>query len=184
MAIWFVEHWVQEVLNPIGLHTHCDPHQVLIGKCSGAADVLAAAEEALRSGVVSLVIAELTQPLSLTAGRRLQLASEAGASTGLMIVRDGMGSNATQTRWHVSPVFASDDSTQMRWSLNKNKSGTKMAWDIRWGEAAHCVSVVSEDVERVGSSQAASCRALCRYHTDQKCGSLVMPEYSGGTPRP
>ena len=147
---------MREGINPMGLQRYCDPHRVLIGKCNDAADVLAATEEALRSGVVSLVIAELTQPLSLTAGRRLQLAAEAGAATGLMIVRDGMGSNATQTRWQVSPVFSPDDSTQMRWSLNKNKSGTKMNWDIRWDEKARRVSVVSEDVQRIGSSQAAS----------------------------
>ena len=113
MTLWFVERWVREGINPMGLQRYCDPHRVLIGKCNDAADVLAATEEALRSGVVSLVIAELTQPLSLTAGRRLQLAAEAGAATGLMIVRDGMGSNATQTRWQVSPVFSPDDSTQI-----------------------------------------------------------------------
>ena len=154
-TIWFVEGWIQEVMNPLGLQTHCDPHQVLIGKCSSPTDVLAASEEALRSGVVSLVIAELTKPLSLTAGRRLQLAAEAGGSTGLMIVRDGMGSNATQTRWHVSPVFSPSDSTQMRWSLIKNKSGTCTDWDVRWDEAARRIFVVPQHVQRTGVAQAA-----------------------------
>jgi protein ImuA len=154
MVIWFVEGWMHEVVNPIGLQAHCDPHQVLVGKCSNPTDVLAASEEALRSGVVSLVIAELTKPLSLVAGRRLQLAAEAGGSTGLMIVRDGMGSNATQTRWHVSPIFALDDSTQMRWSLIKNKSGTYADWEVRWDEAARRISVVSAHVERTGVAQA------------------------------
>jgi protein ImuA len=154
-AIWFVEGWMHEVVNPLGLQTHCDPHQVLIGKCSNPTDVLAASEEALRSGVVSLVIAELTKPLSLTAGRRLQLAAEAGGSSGLMIVRDGMGSNATQTRWHVSPVYSSNDSTQMRWSLIKNKYGTCMDWEVRWDEAARRIFVVSQHVQRTGVTQAA-----------------------------
>lgn len=143
MAIWFSEAWTQEVVTPLGLQTHCDPHQVLIGKCNNSTDVLASAEEALRSGVVSLVIGELTQPLSLTAGRRLQLAAEVGGSTGLMIVKNGMGSNATQTRWDISPVYAPDDSTQMRWSLIKNKSGTNAIWDVRWDETARCIFVVS-----------------------------------------
>jgi protein ImuA len=145
---------MHDVVNPLGLQTHCDPHQVLIGKCSNPTDVLAATEDALRSGVVSLVIAELTKPLSLTAGRRLQLAAEVGGSTGLMIVSDGMGSNATQTRWHVSPVYSSDDSTQMRWSLIKNKSGTNGCWDIRWDETARRISVVSQPVERARVAQA------------------------------
>jgi len=155
MAIWFVEGWMHEVVSPLGLQAHCDPHQVLVGKCSNAKDVLSAAEEALRSGVIPLVIAELTQSLSLTAGRRLQLAAEAGGSTGLMIVRDGMGSNATQTRWHVSPVYSPDDSTQMLWSLIKNKSGTCGNWEVRWNEAARCIFVVSEPAQRTGVAQAA-----------------------------
>lgn len=154
-AIWLVEGWTHEVVNPHGLQTHCDPHQVLVGKCSNSSDVLAAAEEALRSGVVTLVIAELTKPLSLTAGRRLQLAAEVGGSTGLMIVSDGMGSNATQTRWHVSPVYSSNDSTQMRWSLIKNKSGTNAGWEVRWNEATRRIFVVPQHVQRTGVAQAA-----------------------------
>ena len=147
-VIWLSEGWMHEVVTPLGLQTHCDPHQILIGKCSNSTDVLAATEEALRSGVVSLVIAELTKPLSLTAGRRLQLAAEVGGSTGLMIVKDGLGSNATQTRWDVSPVYSSDDSTQMRWSLNKNKSGTNSSWDVRWDETARRIFVVPQHVQR------------------------------------
>lgn len=152
-AIWFVEGWVTEVVNPLGLQMHCDPHQVLIGKCNSPTDVLAGTEDALRSGVVSLVIAELTTPLSLTSGRRLQLAAEAGGSTGLMIVSDGMGSNATQTRWHVAPVYSSGDSTQMQWSLNKNKSGTNGCWNVRWNETARRISVVSQHAERTAPSE-------------------------------
>jgi protein ImuA len=155
VAIWFVEAWITEMVTPLGLQTHCDPHQVLIGKCSTPIDVLAATEEALRSGVVSLVIAELTKPLSLTAGRRLQLAAEAGRATGLMIVGDGMGSNATQTRWHVSPTFSPDDSTQMRWSLIKNKSGTIADWEVRWNEKTRRIFVVPQHVQRTGVAQAA-----------------------------
>ncbi len=147
---------MSEGVNPHGLQMHCDPHQVLIGKCNSPTDVLAATEEALRSGVVSMVIAELTKPLSLTAGRRLQLAAEAGGSTGLMIVGDDMGSNATQTRWHVAPVFSPDDSTRMRWSLNKNKSGTKGCWDIRWDETARRISVVPKVAQRTVAAQATS----------------------------
>lgn len=155
MAIWFVEGWMHESVNPLGLQAHCDPHQVLIGKCNNVADVLAASEEALRSGVMPLVIAELTQPLSLTAGRRLQLAAEAGGSTGLMIVREGMGSNATQTRWQISPIYHANDSTRMRWSLIKNKSGTCMDWEVRWDEAARHIFVVSQPAQREGVAQAA-----------------------------
>ena len=139
---------MSEVLNPIGLQTYCDPDRILIGKCGNAVDVLAMTEEALRSGAVSLVIAELTKPLTLTAGRRLQLAAEAGSSTGLMIVRNGMGSNATQTRWCITPTYSPDDSTRMKWELKKNKSGTLRDWRVLWNDEAHRISVVSEPVQR------------------------------------
>jgi protein ImuA len=66
-------------------------------------DLLWAAEEALRSEGVGLVIAEPEKPLSLIAGRRLQLAAEAGRTTGLMLIREGQGSNAAETRWHCAP---------------------------------------------------------------------------------
>ncbi|MBU2983313.1 hypothetical protein KO498_16020 [Lentibacter algarum] len=154
-VLWFAEGWVPEVLNPNGLQAYCDPHQLLVGKCGNAADVLAATEEALRSGAVPLVVAELTKPLTLTSGRRLQLAAEAGASTGLMIVQEGMGSNATQTRWRVSPRYSADVSTLMQWELIKNKAGTCGDWRIDWNDEAHRISVVSEPVQRANSAHEA-----------------------------
>lgn len=153
--IWFVEDWLPETINPIGLEPYCDPHRLLIGKCKNNADVLAASEDALRSGSVSMVVSELTKPLSLTAGRRLQLAAEVGASTGLMIIPEDMGSNATQTRWQVSPVYTPSDSTHMRWSLSKNKSGTNGEWTIGWDDKTRTIFVVPESAQRTADAQAA-----------------------------
>ena len=48
----------------------------------GEVDLLWCVEEALRSAPIALVIAEPEKPLSLTAGRRLQLAAEAGRKGG------------------------------------------------------------------------------------------------------
>ena len=155
-AMWFVEGWQGEVINPVGLLPYCNPHNLLIGKCSNAADLLAATEEALRSGAVSIVVSEITQPLTLTAGRRLQLAAEAGGTTGLMIVPDGMGSNAAQTRWQAAPLYDEQDSTLMRWTITKNKSGTLSAWNMRWNDETHRITVVSE----VGQRSSLAARTL------------------------
>ena len=120
----------------------------------GEADLLWCVEEALRAAPVSLVIAEPQQTLSLTAGRRLQLAAEAGRTTGLMLIRDGQGSNATETRWRCQPASAAIvDSTLHHWSLNKNKSGTLGFWTVNWNGATAAVHLVPPAGERLQPSE-------------------------------
>jgi len=143
-AMWIVESWQQETLNPVGLAPFCDPAKVVLVRADSPIDVLAASEEALRSGALSTVVAELTKPLGLTAGRRLQLAAETGKTTGVFIISDGTGSNATETRWRCSPEFDAQDSTLQRWELIKNKSGTLKIWRVRWDAETRRVIVVSE----------------------------------------
>lgn len=99
-------------------------------------DLLWATEEALRSPAVALVIAEPARPLSLTVGRRLQLAAEAGRTTGLMLIQQGSGSHAAETRWQCEPLPGPEDSTRHRWSLIKNKKGTIGPCDVNWDGTA------------------------------------------------
>lgn len=115
----------------------------------GETDLLWSVEEALRSAPISLVIAEPEKPLSLTAGRRLQLAAEAGRTTGLMLIRQNAGSNATETRWTCEPLAsASADSTLHHWALSKNKKGTLANWTVNWNGASAAFHMVSEARER------------------------------------
>ena len=85
----------------------------------------------------------------------MQLAAQAGHTTGLCLIPEGMGSNAAETRWHCSPVFdptgGAADSTLQCWELIKNKSGTLGAWHVRWDAAARRLYVVSPAGERPGS---------------------------------
>lgn len=116
---------------------------------SSEADLLWCVEEALRSAPIALVIAEPEKPLSLTAGRRLQLAAEAGRTTGLMLTRQDAGSNATETRWLCEPKAGpKPDSTLHAWSLTKNKKGTFGDWTVDWNGASALVHMVSEARER------------------------------------
>lgn len=116
---------------------------------SGETDLLWCCEEALRAAPVGLVIAEPEKPLSLTAGRRLQLAAEAGRSTGMMLIREGAGSNATETRWQCEPMASTAaDSTLHRWTLIKNKQGTLGSWVLNWNGASAAVDMVSAAGER------------------------------------
>lgn len=164
--LWIREGWLPDALNPVGLARFFDPSRLLVARAPGQADALAVAEEALRDGAVPLVLVEVSRPLGLTAGRRLQLAAGAGRSTGLCLIPEGMGSNAAETRWHASPLPPSPsgpsgpsgpdggDSTLMRWEIIKNKSGTLGAWHVRWDHAAHRLDVVSPAGERPGPAGA------------------------------
>lgn len=107
-------------------------------------DLLWCVEETLRAAPVALVIAEPEKPLSLTASRRLQLAAEAGRTTGLMLIRQDAGSNATETRWHCEPLASAADSTLHKWDLKKNKRGTLGGWVVNWNGASAAFHMVSE----------------------------------------
>lgn len=156
--LWLPAPRGQGALNPLGLAPFFDPARLLVGRARTQPEALGAAEEALRDGVLPLVVIETLEPLSLTAGRRLQLAAGAGGATGLCLIpeREGMGSNAAETRWHAAPLpaGAAADSTPMRWRLIKNKQGTIGAWDVRWDHAARRLDVVSPVGERPGAAGA------------------------------
>lgn len=95
-------------------------------------DLLWATEEALRAPPVGLVIANPQKPLSLRSGRRLQLAAEAGQTTGLLMIQTGQGSNAAETRWQCAPLASPTDSTLQHWKTIKNKSETLKSWSVDW----------------------------------------------------
>lgn len=141
-TIWVREHWLPDQLHPTGFEGIA-PEHLIMARTTAQTDTLAVMEEALRDGAVSLVIAQITAPMSLTAGRRLQLAAKAGRTIGLCLIPEGMGSNAAETRWHCAPVFDRQDSTLQLWNLNKNKSGTNGAWYVQWNAGKCCVAVVS-----------------------------------------
>jgi len=147
-VLWISECWKREQINPTGFCAFLDPAKLLLARTKDQTDTLAVAEEALRSGAIALIVAETDQPLSLIAGRRLQLAAEAGKSTGLCIVPSGAGSNAAETRWHCAPLFDITDSTLQRWELIKNKTGTLMTWDVCWDAEARRISMASKTGQR------------------------------------
>jgi protein ImuA len=155
--LWIVEGWRGEVLNPLGLLPFVDPARLLVALTPGQTDSLAVAEEALKDGALALVVIEITRPLDLREGRRLQLAARAGGTTGLCLIPQGMGSNAAETRWHAAPLCdpAGGDSTLMRWEIIKNKEGTIGAWDVRWSSEAGRLDLVSTAGERPDPAGAA-----------------------------
>ncbi len=157
-VLWLRECWQPDGLNPQALSRFLDPGRLLLADTKNQTDALAVTEEALRDGSVPLVVTELSQPLELTPGRRLQLAAQTGSATGLCLIPAEMGSNAAETRWLCKPVFdpaESGDSTLQEWKLIKNKSGTTGIWHVRWDAAAHRLDVVSPVGKRPGKASPA-----------------------------
>lgn len=145
-ALWIRQAWQPQSINPEALTSYVDPSKIFLAQVKDQTEALAVAEEGLRDGVLPLVVIELTAPIGLTEGRRLQLAAKAGQSTGLCLISEGMGSPAAETRWRCSPVpnpsNPSADSTLQQWQLIKNKSGTLGIWHVRWDAEARRLAVV------------------------------------------
>ncbi|MCV6598781.1 MAG: hypothetical protein OIF40_17090 [Mangrovicoccus sp.] len=142
-VLWVRETWRTEQLNPMGFGEFLEPSNLLLAQAQDQQEALAVTEEGLRAGAVPLVVTELSKPIGLTEGRRLQLAARDGNSTALAVIPEGMGSHAAETRWHAEPVFDPADSTHQKWELIKNKSGTLGVWHVRWSVAAHRLLMVS-----------------------------------------
>lgn len=148
--LWIRERWRPEAVSAAGFATYFDPARMLLAQVKDQTETLTVAEEGLRDGAVPLVVMELTVPLSLTAGRRLQLAAQAGQSTGICLIPEGMGSPSAETRWRCSPVpdpNDAGDSTLQSWELIKNKSGTNGVWHVQWSQSARRLIVVSSPRE-------------------------------------
>lgn len=142
-VIWVRQAHNHDQINPVGFAEFVDPADLLICCAKDNKEVLAVAEDALRSGAAKLVVLEPAKALGLTEGRRLQLAARDGAATGLAIIAEDMGSNAAETRWRCAPVFDPQDSTLQQWERIKNKSGTLGVWYVRWDAASRRFTVVS-----------------------------------------
>lgn len=139
-VLWVQEGRERDTLCPQGLAPFLDPGRLILARPAGALAVLQVAEEALRSGAVVLVVAELAEAPDLTASRRLQLAAGAGGGRGLCLVpRTGTRANAAETRWQCAPLTGGPLSTaqpRQIWEMVKNKRGQLGLWEVTWGAAA------------------------------------------------
>ena len=105
-------------------------------------DVLWAAEEALKSHAVAVVLAELPEDgaiADLTATRRLTLAARAGGGLGLLIrQRSSPLATSATTRWDISAFPSVPDRygglgrTAFALSLNRNRHGRCGRFIARW----------------------------------------------------
>lgn len=140
-VIWIRSAWARAGLCPDGLASLFDPSRLVIAAAPRPEDTLWSAEEALRSGAVPLVVAEVEAPPALTPLRRLQLAAEAGAEgapappMALILPPVAGTAGAVESRWRCAPLPACG---APRWRFERvySKAGPPMCWDVGLTEAA------------------------------------------------
>ena len=118
-------------LAPTGLQKFIDPARLLLVAAATRAEILWAAEEALRRPGASCVIFELERGPDLRESRRLQIAAEQGSGLGLALISGQPQASAAQTRWICE---ASEDGSWL-WRLVKDKGGKTGAWWVDYRES-------------------------------------------------
>lgn len=110
-VLWIRPSWEQTRTNPEGMLRLTDPGRLLFAFAEREADILWAMEEALRAGVLPIVVAEVPAPPALTPVRRLHLAAErgieaGGAPLGILLTPGEGGAAGIESRWSFAPRHA------------------------------------------------------------------------------
>lgn len=159
-VVWIRPGWWPERLNAAGLQPLANPARLLLVRADRDEAALWAAEEALRSGAVPLVVVETAAVPGLTPVRRLHLAAGAGveaahqngttAPLGLILTPGQGGAPGVETRWHLAPqpsrnLLWSDEAA---WTLSRLRA--RLAPPARWrlsrkGDAPDTLEHLSPD---------------------------------------
>lgn len=123
-----------------------DVSRLILATTERAADCLWAMEEGARSGALAAVVGEVDK-LSLTAARRLQLASETGGVTSFLlrtaVPSDGVAAIAA-TRWRIVAAPSGTGINGQPWpegpcwqaELLRCRGGRPGTWTLTWHEGA------------------------------------------------
>lgn len=153
-VLWIRPDWHPDRLHMQGVRGEIDPGRLIFVECCRPADLLWSMEEALRSGLIRLVVADLPEPPGLTPVRRLHLAAEAGAERtghaplGLLLTPGDGGAAGVETRWRLLPDHPDPDTPRWRLSRLRARTAPVADWTVtRTGRGMP--KVVERDAERV-----------------------------------
>jgi protein ImuA len=135
-VLWLYPGWQAERLYPDGVAAFADPARLICARVRRPEDALWSMEEALRSGVVGLVVAELPMAPALTPVRRLNLAAEAGAEAahhaghgvaplGLLLTGGEAVAAGAESRWRMAPLPSGSSLLEERgpvWRLERERA--------------------------------------------------------------
>lgn len=119
--LWIRPAYISDHLFPSGVAAALNPGRFIFVNALRQEDLLWSMEEALRSGAISLVVADLPFHVALTPIRRLHLAAQASGKhpLALLLTPEHGGSQGVETRWTVSPRA---QWSPAGWSVVRNKS--------------------------------------------------------------
>ena len=115
-----------ETLDPAALQDFLDPARITLIAGVSRAEILWAAEQALRTPAA--IIAEIGQGPDLRESRRLQIAAEESGAVGIMLINGRAQTSAAETRWECRQA----GENQWAWICTKDKRGGGGAWRVSW----------------------------------------------------
>ena len=132
---WITPAWLPDRLHAPAVSRWIDPGRLVFLDAKRPEDLLWTMEEALRSGTVPLVVADLPEPPALTPVRRLHLAAETGAGTGaapigLLLTPGDGGAPGIETRWTMAPAHAAEGRTAWRLGRLRARTLPPKQWDV------------------------------------------------------